>query len=233
MKKRLLLAILAFLLLLPLPSCAAKERYELLYSIELDGVTYCVRGSGTRAKQVVVKRGEEIVWAKTEKAAKKIGSQNGTYGFQAADFNFDGYVDLALATEIEGNVLYSTCWLYNPEKQTYEKSKELSSLGNLRADHELEAIFSFAESVSITKAPSPDFPSITVSTDSVTKRVWEDGVLVPKTRVSMIYYSETDRYCYRVEYYNAAAAAFEIDQEKWLTKDEYLEIDWSFLYYFK
>ena len=49
----------------------------------------------------------------------------------------------------------------------------------------------------------------------------------------MIYYSETDRYCYRVEYYNAAAAAFEIDQEKWLTKDEYLEIDWSFLYYFK
>ncbi len=233
MKQRILFLLLALCMLLPLSSCGAKEQYDLLYSVEMDGLTYCVRGNGTRAKQVAVKRGEELVWTKKEKADKAVGSQNGTYGLSVADYNFDGHLDLALATAVEGDALLSVCWLYDPEKDTYTESEALSGLGNLKADADLGAIFSFAQGVTITKAPSPDFPSITTSVDSVTKHTWENGVLTPQTRVSILYYSETSRYCYRVEYYNQESGEFEIDQEKWLTPEEYKTVDWSFVYYFK
>ena len=63
MKIKILSLILCLTFLLTLASCAF-ERHDLLHSIEIDGVTYCVRGSGTRAKQLVVKRGDDVLWAR-------------------------------------------------------------------------------------------------------------------------------------------------------------------------
>ena len=60
MKKRIFAGICCLMVLLTLASCA-RERHDLLYSVEVGELTYCVRGTDTRAKQVVVKRGDAIV----------------------------------------------------------------------------------------------------------------------------------------------------------------------------
>ncbi len=233
MKKRLLLLLVATSLLLSLVGCGTQERYDLLHTVELDGLTYNVRGSGFRAKQITVKKGEELLWITSVKVNKDVGSQRGNYGLMIDDLNFDGKRDVALATDVSGDCLVYDCWLWDEESASYQKNKKLSGLGNVKADADMKAIFSFTQSQTITKAPSPNLPDITTTIDSATKHIWVDGVLTPEMRLSSIYYSETNRYCYRVEYYEEEAKDFEIDQEKWFTPEEYKAVDWGFLYYYK
>ena len=76
MKKRALILILCFSLLLPLASCA-RERFDELYTETVGELTFAVRGKNTRPRQIVVKRGEEILWAKKVKVKKDLGAQGG------------------------------------------------------------------------------------------------------------------------------------------------------------
>ena len=77
--KLLTLCLLCMALLFPLTSCT--ERYDLLYSEEHDGITYCVRGTGNTAKQVVVKEGDKVLWYQGVKIDGSVGNLNGNYGF--------------------------------------------------------------------------------------------------------------------------------------------------------
>ena len=233
MKKRLLCLLLCTVMLLALASCAS-ERYDLLYSVELDGLTYCVRGSGTRAKQIVVKSGEEVLWSKKVRVDKSLGTLKGTYGFAADDLNFDGYRDLQIAIDQTGDCVESLCFLYDAAGGKYVKSEELSALYNVKANAELKAVFGF-EHTYTTEPAYLDVPASSISTDTATKYVWRDGVLTPDIRVSITFYSESARYLYSVAYYDTETKTFFEDDAKdaWLTADEYKEMDMSFLYYFK
>ena len=46
---------LSLLLLLPLITACVWERHELLYEVEVNGLSYFVRGKNDRVKQIVVK----------------------------------------------------------------------------------------------------------------------------------------------------------------------------------
>ena len=233
MKKRLLCLALCAILLLPLASCAG-ERYDLLYEVTLDDVTYCVRGSGTRAKQLVVKSGDEVLWSKRVKVKKSVGTVKGTYGFLAEDLNFDGHRDLVIATDLVGDCMANLCFLYDAASGSYVKSEELSALYNVRANSDLKAVFGFMHTYT-TEPAYQDVPASSISTDTATKYVWKDGVLTPDIRVSITFYSESARYLYSVAYYDTETQSFFEDDAKdaWLTADEYKEMDMSFLYYFK
>ena len=233
MKIKILSLILCLTFLLTLASCAF-ERHDLLHSIEIDGVTYCVRGSGTRAKQLVVKRGDDVLWAKSVKVAKAVGLQGGEFGFDAVDLNFDGAVDLMLATDVDGDRLSYVCYLYDAEKETYVKSDVLAPLYNIRTDAELKAIFGFDHTYKTEKAYA-DVPETYTSADVATKYVWKDGALVPEIRVSLTYFSETDMYLYSVAYYEAETGKFadDYEKEKWMTPAQRQGLDFSMIYYFK
>ena len=231
MKTRVFVFLLSLLLLLPLASCAG-ERYDALYVTDADnGLTYSVRGSGTRARQITVKRGEELLFAEKIKVDKKVGRQGGSYGFEVIDLNFDGLLDMMIVDQVAGEQKRYLCWLANADG-TYTKSEELSGLCNLQADTKLEAIRSFTHTFTREKAYQ-DVAAATISTDTATQYVWVDGVLTPNVRVSITYYSETARYCYSVSYYDKEAKAFSDADDKWLTPEEYREYDMSFLYYFR
>ncbi len=232
MKKRLLPFLLLLCLLLSAASCGG-ERYDSLYYIDHeDGLTFGLRGSGTRPKQVVVKRGEELLWSERVKVSKEVGSLGGTYGFDCPDLNFDGHPDIVLASGIAGDQVSNLCWIYDVEKETYTLSEELSALYNVRANAELEAVFSFLHTYKAEEAYL-DAPASHQWTDAATKHIWVDGALTPDIRVSITYYSEPDRYCYSVAYYNADSEDFDQPDDTWLTPEEYKALDMSFLYYFK
>ena len=102
MKKRALALFLCAIFTLLCTSCAA-ERHELLYEVNVAPYTYCVRGRGTRAKQVVVKSGDEVVLAEKVKVEKDVGAMDGTYGLKVLDLNFDGHSDFMMATAVGGD----------------------------------------------------------------------------------------------------------------------------------
>ena len=231
MKLRLLSLLLCAVLLLPLASCAA-EQHDLLYETTADGYTYCVRGTDFRAKQLVVKQGDEIVWNQKIKVDAAVGSLGGDYGLEILDLNFDGNLDLMVANGKAGDEISFLCWLWEEENNTFVRSDELSGLCNVAVNTDLKAVFAFTH----TYEYEPDYddaPSNEKTVDSTTKYVWKDGVLTPAIRVSLTHDSTTDLYCYSVAYYDEKTQTFDDSDDNWLTPSEYEKADLSFLYYFK
>ncbi len=224
------LLLLSFLLLF----CACNTvRHDLIYQVEAGDMIFSVRGSALRAKQVVVERGGEALFVKSVRVARAVGTQDGTYGFYAADLNFDGAADWMIATDVEGECIEYLCYLWDAEEGTFIKSEELSGLFNIQvANAEKGQLFAFDHTFVRNKAYS-DVPETTISSDAATLYEWIDGKLTPRIRVSLTYYSESSLWCYSVAYYDREAGKFEDSDDQWLTEEEYKTKDWSFLYYYK
>lgn len=235
MKRFIALLLLFAIALLSFVSCA-KERYDALYVVDDNdnGLTFSVRGSGTRAKQITVKRGEDLLWAKKVSVKKDVGTLGGHYGFEVLDLNFDGSTDFMIVNEVAGDCRSYICFLWDAEKGDYIQSKELTGLCNVKADGERKAIFGFTHTYETEEAYA-DVPASSITTDAATKYVWKEGALTPEIRVSVTFYSETDRYLYSVAYYDEETKEWNeaYDTERWFTPEEYARQDLSFLYYFK
>ena len=231
MKKRILCLLLCALMLLPLLSCKA-ERYDLLYSEEHDGITYCVRGKKDTPKQIVVKEGDKVLWAQKIKVDESVGNLNESFGFEVPDLNFDGHLDLMIAQKAEGELITYLCWLRSADGYDYQLSEELSGLINIKTDERLKAIFAFSRETR-REQEYGDAEAYDVTTDTATKYLWEDGELVPEMRASITYYPKTDRYCYSLSFYDETTKKFGDSNDKWLTAEEYQKEDMGFLYYFR
>ncbi|MBQ9806784.1 MAG: hypothetical protein IJW49_09825 [Clostridia bacterium] len=231
MKKIILLTLGCLLSLFLLPACGA-ESGDLLYSADYDGLTYCVYGDGTQAEQIVVKKGDDVLWYENVDVDESVGNYKETYGFSADDLNFDGHRDLAIATDVEGDCYSYLCFLYDPATEDYVESKELNNLYNVKADASLKAVFGFTHTQS---AENQNAPARTLTVDTATMYEWENGVLVPLMKASLTYYSDTELYLYSVAYYDAETGNFEDDygKEAWLTPEEYNAADKSVVFYFK
>ena len=214
MKKIIRLLIVCLAALFLFTACSG-ERGDLLYSVELDGLTYCVRGSGTEAEQIVVKQGKTLLFCQSVDVDESIGNYKDTFGFSADDLNFDGYRDLSIAIAKNGDCYSYSCFLYDPTTQSYVASYALNQLYNIKADAKLEAVFGF--------------------THTETMYEWVGNSLFPLMKASITYYAETDLYLYSVAYYNAETQEYEEDYgtEDWMTPEEYNEVDKSIIFYFK
>ena len=219
MKKILVLMIVCLLSLLLFTACSG-ESGDLLYSVEYDGLTYCVRGDGTQAEQIVVKQGDALLFCEDVDADESIGNYKDTFGFSADDLNFDGYRDLSIAIEKDGDCYTYSCFLYDPDTQTYTESLALNRLYNVKADANLKAVFGFTH---------------TETTDTATMYEWVGNSLFPVMKASFTYYPETDLYLYSVAYYNSETQEYEDDygKEDWFTPEEYNEADKSIIFYFQ
>ncbi|MBQ8310341.1 MAG: hypothetical protein IJX80_04930 [Clostridia bacterium] len=223
MKKACFLLIL--ILLLCCTSCA--EMHDLLYETEQSGITYCVRGNGTRVKQIVVKNGNRVIWSKAIETDSTVGNLDGCYGLGVADLNFDGYDDVMIATAVDGDLISYACFLRDGEKEDFDYSAELSALSTIGVNYSLEAIFGFTQE---RETLSDGHYSLC---DQATKYIWNGGKLLPEMYASITYNSKIDTYRYSVAYYDEELNRFEDSSDIWMTPEEYAGADMSFLYYFK
>ena len=221
--------LLCALLLLPLLSSCATERFDLLYEIEQNGLTFCARGKDGRVKQIVVKENGEVIWSKSVKTDRRMGKIDDTYGLLVQDLDFDGYDDILIATKKDGECISYNCYVRVGAKKQYNLWDKLEGLHNIKADARLQAIFAFEQS---TEARGDD---AYITCDKTTKYFWKDGELVPDMYAAIYYYSDggATPYRYSVAYYDEELGDFLDSSDKSLTKEEYENTDWSFLYYFK
>lgn len=226
---RLFSFILCLLLLLPLCTSCAWERYDLLYEVEQNGLTFCARGKGNRVKQIVVKENGDVIWSKSVKTDRKMGKVNDAYGLSVQDLDFDGYDDILIATKKEGECISYDCYLRVGSKKQYDLSEKFEGLYNIKADARLEAIFAFEQ----TKEARGDDAYTTC--DKAVKYLWNEGELVPDMYVAINYYSASEQfpYCYSVAYYDEELGKFLDSSDDWLTEEEYEAADLSVIYYFK
>ena len=221
--------LLCALLLLPFLTSCVWERHELLYEVEQNSLTYSVRGKGGRVKQIVVKENGKAIWSKSIQTDRKMAKIDDAYGFLLQDLNFDGYDDILIATQKEGECVTYDCYIRLGKEIKYKRNEELSSLYNVRADERLQAIFAFEQ----TREARGDNAYTTC--DKAVKYFWKEGKLVPDMYVAIHYYSNSELhpYCYAVSYYDEELGKFMDSYDDWLTKEEYKNADLSVLYYFK
>ena len=233
MKKTFLLLLLCAAMLLSCVSCS-KEKYDLLSSTTQGTMTFDVRGKSGKAKQIVVKDNGNIIWTEKLDLDSSVTTLGAACGFVASDLNFDGALDIQIAQSVAGDCVSYLCWLWDAESASYLPCEALNGLYNVMADAERKCVFVFDQK--IEREQYADASISTNTTDFTTQYVWAGGILTPKMRLSLTYYSKRDVYQASVAYYNAATGEFEIDntQERWLRTDEELaEYDTSALYYFK
>ena len=221
--------VLCVLLLLPLLSACTWERYDLLYEIEQGGLVYSARGKGGRVKQIVVKENGEVIWSKSVRTDRKMGKINDAYGLSIQDLDFDGYDDILIATQKEGECISYECYVRVGSKKQYNLWDKFEGLYNIKADARLEAIFAFEQT---REARGND---AYIACDKTVKYLWRDGELIPDMYAAIYYYSDGGQtpYRYAVAYYDEELGDFDDSYDKMLTTREYEEADWSFLYYFK
>ena len=217
---------------MPLLVSCGGERFDLLYEVEQNGLTFCARGTGDRVKQIAVKENGKVIWSKRVRTDKRMNKIDETYGLSVQDLDFDGYDDILIAIEKEGECIRYDCYIRVGAKPQYTLNEELSSLYNVEADARLGAIFAFSQS---TDARGDN---AYLRTDKTTKYFWkgkDDGGLIPDMYAAIHYYSGGDQkpYCYSVAYYDEELDDFIDSTDKWLTEEEYESTDWSFLYYFR
>ena len=220
---------LCVLMLLPTLTSCNSERFDLLYEVEQNGLTFCARGTGERVKQIVVKENGEVIWSKRVRTDRKMGKTNDTYGLSVQDLDFDGYDDILIAIERDGECIRYDCYIRAGTKPQYNLHEELSKLYNVKADARLGAIFAFEQD---TDARGNDEY---LRTDKTVKYLWNNGELVPDMYAAVQYYSggEQKPYFYSVAYYDEDLKDFGDSTDVWLTEEEYEATDWSFLYYFR
>lgn len=221
--------LLCILMLLPLMTSCSGERFDLLYEVEQNGLTFCARGTDGRIKQIVVKEGDEVIWSKRVRTDRKMEKIDDTYGLSVQDLNFDGYDDILIAIERDGDCIRYDCYIRVGAKPQYDLHEELSNLYNVKADARLGAIFAFDQEID---ARGDD---AYLRTEKTTKYFWSDEGLVPDMYAAVQYYSagEETPYFYSVAYYDEELKDFGDSTDVWLTEEEYEATDWSFLYYFK
>ena len=112
----------------------------------------------------------------------------------------------------------------------WEKGK--TGLYTLGTNPEEQAVFSFTQSYQHEDAVG-DYPESYITTDTTTGYVWKDGTLAPYRRISLTYYSADDIYCLSVSDFNELLGEFLDPDDKWLSRQEYSQTDFSFLYYFR
>lgn len=222
--------LLCVLLFLPILTSCASERFDLLYEIECNGITYCARGKDDRVKQIVVREDGKAVWSKRVKTDRKMEKIDSTYGLLVQDLNFDGYDDILIPTKADGDCVYYDCYLRDGENKKYIQNDVLSGLCNVRADADLQAIFVFEQTVEARG------DNAYVKTDKATKYFWQNGALVPDMYAAIHYYSDSDYkpYFYAVAYYDEELKDFGDSSDKWMSEEEFENTDFSkTVYYFK
>ena len=222
--------LLCIFLLVPLFTACATERFDLLYEIERNGLTYCARGTDDRVKQIVVKENGKAIWSKRVKTDRKLKKIDDTYGLSVQDLDFDGYDDVLIATAKDGDCISYDCYIRVGAKPQYNYSEVLSGLCNIKADAKNRAILVFEQTIEARGS------NAYVKTDKATKYFLQDGKLVPDMYAALSYYSGSDYkpYFYSVAYYDEELKDFGDSSDKWMTKEEYEKSDLSkTVYYFK
>lgn len=221
--------LLALCLLLPLASCSSEQ--QLLYSVADGDRTCAVYGKNGRPTRIAVSQNGEVIWDQTVRVDASVGDLGGDYGFAVIDLNFDGKNDLKIAVEASGEQLTERVFLQTSGGE-YEETDAFEGLYTLGTYPEEQAVFSYTHSYRIEPATDSD-PETYITTDTTTAYTWKNGSLAPYRRISLTYYSAQDVYRLSVSDFNELINDFLDPDDNWISPQEYAEMDFSLLYYFR
>jgi hypothetical protein len=213
-RRPLSLLIAAAALAATLTSCTGK----VLYRETVDGLTYTLHGTGDRVEQITVTRDGKRVGIYRKRGLR--GEAHGeNYGFRLTDLNFDGKLDMQLmVAQSEAGNGYAT-YLWDEASGKYVYHTKLSTLQDIDTIASLGVITAREYTLEIDPA-TDDTPEFEIRTEAFVIYRWQGESLTPIHRKELIYYEESDIYCYLITEVDEQGE-WEIIRESWITADRF------------
>ena len=184
------------------------------YGFEEDGYSFNYRGSFGTARRVVIKNdGEKISTVHIKSDADMFDSLESLTAI-IADLDGDADEDILLPTahDDEDDVICSVFLFDGEEFDVYEDA----ALANPELDSESGIIFTEETVRVVIQEATKNSPEFYELTEKITKHTFDaDGKLIALEERAIIYYSESDYYCYSIYEYNEETKDLAYVDEIW------------------
>lgn len=229
MMKRSIGLLLCILLFVPALHACAKT--DVLYTVPDGSRTISVLGGNGRANYLSVRQDGSEIWRERIHTDKAVGARDGTYGLRVEDVNFDGRQDLIIAVGAQDDITTEQVYLQQTDG-SYRLCGDLDGKCNLSLDTRQELVFAFSREDRTERDAETD-RTYHVKTDTATAYSWQGSALIPRRYVSLVYYGNSDLYCYSVADYDAELGTWKDADDSWFTPAEAETQTFEGLYYFK
>ena len=172
-------------------------------------------GNGRLERILVYKDGSKTATV----ATNSVGSERDSYGVSVADANFDGYPDLIIATEQNGDTKRYTVYLWSNATGTYRHSESLKSIGAFTVNEDYQCIISHTTEHRF----AGEDDGVSYYEDAEVYRVYRtvNGETVEFARYERIYYTKNDIYAYSVFRFDKnRGVMYRFSEDQWMSEAE-------------
>lgn len=183
------------------------------YEFEEDGYTFIYKGSFGKARRVIIKNDGEKISTINIKSDADIFDSIEEFKAIVADIDGDAEDDILIPTahDEEDDVIYSVFLFDGEEFAAYEgaavANPMLDESGIIYTEETIKIVIEEETKIS---------PEIYERTEKIAKHAFDaDGKLITLEERAIIYYSESDYYCYSIYEYNEEAKDLVYVDEIW------------------
>ena len=184
------------------------------YEFEEDGYTFNYKGSFGKARRVVIKENGEKISTVSIKSDSDIFDSLKDFDAIIVDLNGDGDEDILLPTDYddEGDAMYSVLLSSGAKFKKYEDA----ALANPTFNADDGMIYTTETIKLVIEEKTEISPEFYELTERIAKhRFDEGGTLITQSERSLIYYSESDYYCYAIYEYSEETKDLAYVDEIW------------------
>lgn len=184
------------------------------YEFEEDGYTFIYKGSFGKARRIIIKNNGEMISTVHIKSDADIFDSIEDFKAIIEDLNGDSEVDILLPTahDEDGDVIYSALLFDRNEFTVYEDA----ALANPVFDSESGIIYTEETIKDVIQEAAKKSPEFYELTEKIAKHTFDaDGKLITLEERAIIYYSESDYYCYSIYEYSEETKDLAYVDEIW------------------
>lgn len=184
------------------------------YEFEQDGYSFNYKGSFGKARRVIIKNDGKKISAVHIKSNANIFDSIEKFSAVIADLDGDSDEDILLPTahDEESDVICSVLCFDGNEFVAYEGA----ALANPTFDAESKIIYTEETVKLVIEEATKNSPEFYESTEKIAQHAFDaDGTLITLAERAIIYYSETDYYCYSIYEYSEETKDLAYVDEIW------------------
>lgn len=184
------------------------------YEFEEDGYTFIYRGSFGKARRVVIKNDGEKISTVHIKSDADMFEGTESFGAIIADLDADADEDVLLPTayDEDGDVICSVFLFDGAEFAVYEGA----ALANPTLDAESKIIYTEETVKVVIEEATKNSPEFYERSEKIAQHAFDaNGTLIALAERAIIYYSETDYYCYSIYEYSEETKDLAYVDEIW------------------
>ena len=193
---------------------------QVLSTLEAGAFRYELCGNGRLEKILVYKNGSKTATVMTN----SVGSQRDSYGVSVSDVNFDGFPDLVIATDQDGDTRRYSVYLWSSATGTYRHSEAMKAIGAFTVSEDYQCIISHTEEYRF----AGEEDGVSYYEDADVYRIYRtvNGETVEFARYERVYYTKNDIYVYSVFRFDKnRGVMYRFSEDQWMSEAEAKSFD--------